>query len=195
MTRPLDHYRTYLRAELGKLLNLGDGRAFLAASGSLARFGLPGDPTGLAERFSSQHQVDEFVAGLTDDGLVPLTQMCEQWRRNGVADILARSRLSKFTNVPPEQILLRPAETELRERFQSLGWRLVAIAADPLVLASDPYRNHAPGEMVAFPTCLAEPVPGAVGEYSMIDGMHRALQLVRNGEPAIPLCVVEGRAS
>ena len=43
-----------------------------------------------------------------------------------------------------------------------------------------------------MPTCLAAEEPGRPGLYRIFDGMHRAIQLVRNGETAVRLCVVRG---
>jgi hypothetical protein len=185
----MDHYRTYLRGELGKLRNLGDARCFLARDGrtSLAAFNLRADPDWLTVAFSSQERTDTFVDGLNDPSLIGLTERCELWRRNGVAQKLRTWRMVESLDAPVEAIQLREAESDLRQRFAQLGFELVAIANDPVVLAADAYCGHMPGDPVGFPRCLATREPG--GRYRILDGMHRAIQLVRNGERTVPLCV------
>jgi hypothetical protein len=46
------------------------------------------------------------------------------------------------------------------------------------------------GDAVQFPICLAKPDPGEPDIFRVIDGIHRAIQIVRNGQARISLCVV-----
>lgn len=185
----MDHYRTYLRGELGKLRNLGDARCFLARAGvtSLSAFKLRADPHWLTRGFSTQERTDSYVEGLDDAALIGLTDRCELWRHNGVAQKLRTWRMVEILDAPVAAIRLREAESELRPRFAQLEFELVAIANDPVVLAADAYCAHNPGDPVGFPRCLATGEPD--GRYRILDGIHRAIQLVRNGERTVPLCV------
>jgi len=187
----MDHYRTYLGGELGKLRNLGDARRFLTRAGgtSLAGLNLRDDPDWLTHAFSSQERTDTYVDGLDDAALIELTECCELRRHNGVAQKLRNWRGVESLDAPVEAIRRRPAESELRSRFARLRFELVAIANDPVVLAADAYCAHVPGDPVGFTRCLA--TREADGQYRILDGMHRAIQLVRNGERTVPLCVGE----
>jgi len=180
----MEHYRLYLRAELGKLRGPGDAAAFLARS--ICR--PAGSVAALAEMFATQARADDYVQGLSDHELVELVDCCEAWRGNGVAAKLRGGRLRGVSEVPISAILLRQAEPELGLAFARLGWRLDAIARAPEVLETDPYRRHDPLEPVIFRTCLSDPADG--GFYRLFDGMHRAIQMARNGERAISVAVI-----
>jgi hypothetical protein len=85
------------------------------------------------------------------------------------------------------KILVSRAERGLWEAFERDGWRLTEIARDPAVLGAEPYRAFSPRREIAFRVCLAR----AEGEaYRVIDGIHRAIQMARNGDKGIPLCVL-----
>jgi hypothetical protein len=137
--------------------------------------------------FSSQERTDTYVDGLGDEALIGLTERCELWRRNGVAQELRTWRTVESLDAPVEAIRLREAESDLRRRFDQLGFELVAIANDSVVLAADAYCAHIPGDPVGYSRCLA--TRESNGRYRILDGMHRAIQLVRNGERTVPLCV------
>lgn len=187
----VEHYRTYLRAELAKLGNLGDAAAFLASGGwPRPHPSLPTSVDDLSRQFEKQGQVDAFVATLNHDDLVELTSCCSRWRNNSVARDLSPRQVTEFVDAPVEAILLNPAEPRLDEAFRRNAWGLVATAHDPEVLDAPEYRRYSAGEPVAFPICLAKPDPTTPGAFRVIDGMHRAIQLARNGEERIPLCVI-----
>ena len=183
------HFRVYLRAELGKLRNQGAAQDFLASNpvADIGPIGIARSVQELTTQFADQACVDAFVGGLSDAALVELTSLCDTWRNNGVSKHLAPDQHTELINVPGENVLLRPAESGLRSRFAKLDWRLLAIAGDPVVMQTQPYAGEREGQSVQFATCLAEP-DGK--EYRLIDGMHRAIQLVRNGETQIHLCVI-----
>lgn len=73
-----------------------------------------------------------------------------------------------------------------------VGYRLNAIATDSRVLMDPAYRDHNVGEPVKFPVCLARFEPRQPGFYRVVDGRYRSIQVVRNGEREIPLCVIAG---
>ncbi len=147
----MDHYRVYLRAELGKLGEAGDGRAFLEKSGCrVADFGLMDDPLWLAQSFGSQRQVDAYVDRLSDLDLVKLTEYCGSWRNNGIARRLSPRQTPRCIEVPIENILLSQAEPCLGHVFRQHDDRLAAIAQDHRVLEVDAYSRHQPGEDIAF---------------------------------------------
>ena len=185
----MDHYRIYLRSELGRLCSRGYAEQFVqhVPREWLAANALPADRKGITKAFATQTRVDGFVAGLADPLLVELVQFCGQWRGNDIATRLSPLQRHHETSVEAGGILLSPAEVELVHLFERNDWRLTAIATDPAVLASWPYHNYRRGEPVAFPVCLAT---AEDARFRIFDGMHRAIQLVRNGEQAIPLCVV-----
>ena len=189
----MDQYVTYLRAELSKLGHDGDAAAFLAKGGCAEVASVPGSVEGLVAAFGSQPQVDEFVLGLGDADLVALTGCCGRWRNNNIAHDLRPGQAVETIDVDVDRILLRQAEPRLRSDFVRLGWRLVAIAEDPNVLEQPEYRSHSPGDVVDVPICIAKPEPGAPGALRIIDGIHRAIQMCRNGQESIRLCVVRDR--
>ena len=187
--RYMEHFRTYLRAELGKLRNSGDAQQFCCHVPDewRAATDLPATIPEINARFQSQDAVDTYVASLSDDCLVQLTGRCGEWRNNGISDLLSPQQHYEFILAPVARVLLSPAEGCLVGAFGRNGWQLSAIAVDPEVLSVSPYRHHQPGEHVRFPICLARPVGDL---YCIFDGIHRAIQLVRNGEDCVRLCVV-----
>lgn len=189
----MEQFVTYLRAELRKLGNEGDAAGFLAKGGCTEVASVPRSVEGLMEVFASQPQVDEYVSGLGDAELVALTRWCGRWRDNNIAIDLSTGQAVETIDVAVGQILLRPAEKRLEPDFDRLGWRLVAIARDPYVLERPEYRSHKPGDGVDVAVCVAKPEPGAPGAFRVIDGMHRAIHMARNGQKTIRLCVVRDR--
>lgn len=189
----MQQFAIYLRAELAKLRHQGDAAAFLADGGCLDVASIPRSVDGLMAAFTSQDEVDEYVLGLGDEDLVALTRCCGRWRQNNIANDLQPGQTVATMDVVVHQVLLRPAEGWLNPQFERLEWRLEAIAEDPYILEQEPYRDFKPGDIVDLPVCIAKPEPGAPGVFRIIDGMHRAIQMVRNGETTIRLCVVRER--
>jgi len=184
-------YRVYLRAELGKLANVDDAKRLLEhMQASRRRFSLPSDPAELADRFASQELVDAYVADLGDSALAAVTNLCSRVRGNDVARKLDRMRGFELLLVGVENVLLSPAELELHDLFDRHGWQLASIARDSEFLTAASYRHHHEREEIRFRWCLAEPWPDRSGMYRIFDGMHRAIQMVRNGETQIPLCAI-----
>jgi hypothetical protein len=187
----VDQYRTYLRAELGKLRNAGDGGEFLEKSlCQLASFDLPGDADRLSHAFADQDLVDAYVRRLDRQALVALTGCCGRWRDNGIAAKLHHGQTVTFVDVPVEAVLLNQAEGYLAAVFKANGDQLIRIARDPIVLGAKAYCDRQPGEVIAFRWCLANREPGPGDLYRVFDGMHRAIQMIRNEDKAIPLCVI-----
>jgi len=184
-------YRVYLRGELGKLRYTGDATDFLAAvdDGLLDRCELPKDVAGITSRFQRQSLVDGYVAELAPHLAAELADRCSRdWRRNSVADKLARGRAWRFESVPDRQVLVVQAERALYGLFTRHGYRLWEIVQDPELLTEPAYGDHAAGEDVDYPILLALRLDG---HYLVFDGVHRAVQLVRNGETTLALCVGE----
>jgi hypothetical protein len=151
-------YRVYLRGELGKLRHTGDATDFLAAvdDGLLDRCELPKDVAGLTSRFQDQSLVDAFVAELVPHLAAELADHCSRdWRRNSVADKLARGRAWRFESVPVREVLVVRAERALYGLFARHGYRLREIVQDPGLLTEPAYGDHAAGEDVAYPILLA----------------------------------------
>lgn len=191
----MDQYRTYLKAELAKLRNIDDGRAFAGKAGPCLRtFGLAHDTRSWTVMFATQRLVNDYVEGLGSSALVDLTVCCGQWRENRIAEHLSPRQTVEWIQASVADVLLNEAERSLWGAFARLNSELTTIAQDPEVLGTPPYCLLQPGEQVAFPWCLATPEPGRPGVYRVFDGMHRAIQLFRNGEAHIPLCVVHDPA-
>jgi hypothetical protein len=186
----LEGFRTYLRAELAKLCHVGDAAALLTSGSCRNAVWLPNTSEDLVEAFGSPEQIDFYLAHLSPEELVTLANCLSQWRGNNVASVLAAGRSTEYVDVPVGSILLSAAEPELKETFRRYAWSLPLIARDPEVLKADAYRHHSTGDTVQFPVCLARPEPGQPGAFRLIDGMHRAIQLVRNGQDSIAVCVV-----
>lgn len=148
---------------------------------------MPDTALALTEKFASQELVDRYVALLGDDLLVQLTDYCGSWRDNDIENALSPNQAVEWVSIPVADILLSRAEGCLIPAFERNAWRLTEIASDAEVLSSCPYRHHKSGEPVLFDWCLARR-EGTL--WKIFDGMHRAIQLVRNGEECIPLCVV-----
>ena len=186
-----DAYRLYLRAELAKLRHEGDARELITKGDcELTRLGVPGTSDELTAFFADQAAVDVFVYRLSDRELRELTACCGRWRANGVASRLARARAAKLRCIPTDSILVREAEPSLAPAFSRNGFRLAAVARDPEILAAEPYRSRTDAEGVELPICIASQEPGRPGIYRLVDGVHRAIQLYRNGERELELCVV-----
>lgn len=186
----MNQHQVYLKGELNKLRNRGDAQGFMSKSGCAeGEFGLQLSEVWLAHRFATQALVDDFVDSLDERALVALTARCGQWRNNGVAAKLQGRRI-EFLSVAVEDILVCQAEPHLGHDFERLGWRLAAVAHDPVVLDDDAYKGKDSSERIDFTWCLARPEPGRPGTYWIFDGVHRAIQMVRNGETHVPLCVV-----
>ncbi|MGH2465042.1 MAG: hypothetical protein ACRDGI_06240 [Candidatus Limnocylindrales bacterium] len=185
----MEQYQTYLRAELGKLSDLGACRELVRTAGPvLGNIGLLADPQLLNRRFPNQGRVDRFVGGLDDPELVRLTDACGVWREN---DIAAADQRPELHLVPTERIRLLPAERDLAPQFARCGWDLVTIAKDPTVLVTPPYSSWRPGTSIAFGICLANRDPARPDGYRIFDGRQRAIQTVLNGVRTILLCVVD----
>jgi hypothetical protein len=138
-------------------------------------------------KLAPQAWVEEVVSGLSDGDAVTVASVLSLCRNNGVSRDLANGARFELVTVPVEHVLLRPAEPVLRERFEANGWSLVRIACDDRVLRTKPYVDYPTGHGVEYSVLLAR----AEGEkYRVIDGMHRAIQLARNGEPALELCSI-----
>jgi hypothetical protein len=183
--------RIYLRGELAKLRNEGDAADFIASGPCvLAPLRVASTVRALTALFARQDAVDTFVAGLTPDDVSKLTDCCERWRRNGVAGHLARARTAERVSAPVEKVLLRDAEPGLVPIFSRHGYWLPAVATDPDLLASEPYRSRGVPEHVDLPWCIARRESTGGGMFRLLDGVHRAIQLFRNGEREVPLCVV-----
>jgi len=190
---PVNQFRIYLRGELGKLSDRSDAANFIAAvrpSGLLAKVGLGGDPESLSRQLGSRAAVDELVATLPPDVLEPLAQCCgDVCRANpDLYRKLTSSNEWLKQDVPIDSIRLQQAEPRLGEIFAELDYRLTAVAADPRVLSSPPYSCRTARENVDYPVCLAK---RHAGVFYVFDGIHRAIQLVRNGQTHITLCFSE----
>jgi hypothetical protein len=182
----MDHYRCYLDAELAKL----DDRSWaqeLVDHGACAQvhplFRGPG--AAIAERLASQEEVNAFVRGLSDRELVELTTCLSIWRKNPIRHELSPSQRVYHIEAPLERLWVAYAEPEHQDAWRELGHRLLAIAFDPRVPG-----NRETKRTVTLP-CLAKAMAWPAGSFWVVDGVHRAIQVARNGDNALQLCVYE----
>jgi hypothetical protein len=184
----MNQFQVYLRAELGKLRQWGDACDFLdhVPPATLRTVGLPLHARDLTSRLESQDAVDQFVKSLSGESQKKLAETCSiLWRDNDAYSKLTSSTKWSLNEVAIEAIRLQPAEPCLHPVFLELDFHLPRIATDPRILSHQAYASHKPGHPVDFATCLAKRHQHT---YRLFDGMHRAIQLVRNGKDRIPLC-------
>lgn len=181
-------FKVYLKAELGKLKHRGDAQNFLSAVPPelLEKCGLGIEFEALVAQLSSQEKVNDLVDGLSDNVLREITRhIDENWRRNGVFKKLSTTDKWFESEVEVSRVLLQQAEPRLKDMWRECNYELMKVATHLQVLAAEPYCAKDRGKPVAFRVCLAK----RVGDrYCIFDGVHRAIQLFRNGENAIPLC-------
>jgi hypothetical protein len=139
----------------------------------------------IAERFSSQEKVNRFVQQLEREQVERLTEACSSWRKNDVLSKLKAFSEWSEVQVAIDLIKVQEAEPDLAHLFKKNEFRLDIIARDQEILAAEPYRHYAAGNPVAFPICLALKSNEA---YQVFDGIHRAIQLARNGHEHIDIC-------
>lgn len=183
-------YRVYLLAELGKLRARGDAEFLLERinDADLAALGLEQGPVALTAQFRDQVDVAAYVDGLDATQAVALTGLCSRARRNDVAVRLAEPGRWEIIRAPAADVEIAQAEPALADIWRRHGYRLSAIARDPDVLSSHPYSQRQANIRPAYDVLLASR-HGA--SYRVFDGVHRAIQLVRNGELALTMCVPE----
>jgi hypothetical protein len=189
-----DPYGIYLRGELARLRDPETASDFL----SNARSGLPpGWTLGASGReisalLPTQGHVDEFVARLSRNDARQLTEICSRWRNNSVADKIAAAGDVRWSiqAVPAMELEVDQAEPALGSAFTAHDYRLVDIARDSFILSQPPYSEHQVSDRVEFPLTLAVPHPVRL---RIFDGIHRAIQLVRNGETQIEVCAPQSR--
>lgn len=181
----------YLRAELAKLANAGDANDFVALSRcNPGEIGLPSTVAGLTAALGDQERVDAFVAALDLPRMRVVAGCCENWRGNSVAGKLLEATAAAFDAVPVDRLTVGQGEPAYRYLWERNGWSLASIAADPELATLLPYSADDPNSPVAEPRCLARADPGSWGTYRIIDGIHRAIHLVRGGASAIDLCIL-----
>ncbi len=178
-------FQVYLRSELGKLSNRSEAEWFLRSVSHevLEVCELPKVATELTETFRSQDKVDVFVGSLSADQLKSLTKTCDHdWRKNHVYDKLNKARDWQEADIPIDSIDVQQAEPSLGFLFKRNDFQLSRLVADPELGQHDPYKSSAVGKVVEFPICLALRING---RYRLFDGIHRGIQMARNGKKTI----------
>ena len=179
---------TYLNGELGKLKKEDDAAGFITALGTdfLKELQLSIEPAELSRQFSTQEEVSYFVEELSKKNVIKIVELGDRrWRKNGVF-----KRLNEYLNwtvhsIAINEVDIQQAEPNLGSLFQDHNNNLVAIATDPTLLEQQPYSNANVGDPVAYQVLLAARWNG---RYRVFDGIHRAIQLVRNKEQVLHLC-------
>lgn len=182
-------FRVYLHAELGKLRNRGDAANFIRAvpDNVLAKLSLCNEPDGLSNQFLNQDAVSLFVDQLVDEDVRVLVKFCDRnWRKNGVFTKLQEGKRWEIHDVYSGDIDIQQAEPRLCQLFRDHHYNLIAIATDTMLLQEEPYVNRTAAEPVYYPILLAV---RQNGRHRIFDGIHRAIQLVRNGQDYLQLCV------
>jgi hypothetical protein len=186
-SKTMIHFRVYLRSELGKLSDIAQAQWFLhsVSSAVLQQCELPIVATELAARLGSQEEVDAFVASLRDDQLRSLTKTCDRdWRKNHVFEKLSKPRDWVEADVAIDSIDVQQAEHSLCPLFKRHDYHLSLLIKDPALGEHESYKSCGQNRVVAFPVCLALL---SNGRYRLFDGIHRAIQMGRNGEQLIRL--------
>lgn len=189
---PIDVIRIFLGSGLGKLGDLGMAQALLGKIDPAMRTfwgqcGLPTVPAELAGLLANPDSVREFLKSCPDDTVCRISGILDFYRGGGVGGRIARHRQwTMLRGVAVEKILLSPSEFWLHALFFRNGHRLVSIAADKQLWQAAPYSSWSPGRRIEWPICLAERMPGE--QFRIIDGTHRSLQMMLNGEKTIDLC-------
>lgn len=180
-------FRVYLCGEFGKLRSMETAELFSREvdRSVLVDCDLCSRGREIAERFSSQEKVNRFVQQLDSKLVERLTEACSSWRKNDVFSKLKAFSEWNEVQVAIDLIKVQQAEPDLAHLFKKNEFRLDIIARDQEILAAEPYRHYAAGNQVAFPICLALKSNEA---YQVFDGIHRAIQLARNGHKNIDIC-------
>lgn len=182
----MEQFRVYLKAELGKLADGSDAACFLKSVSPevLEKCRLALDVAALTLQFALQESVNRFVDILPDCCLRDLTRACDRdWRKNGVFDKLSSCDVWDRVHAAVQLVDVQQAEPRLAHLFRRNDFHLVRVACDPELWTNKPYCDWEPGREVAFKTCLAR---SSSARYTLFDGVHRAIQMVRNGERTIP---------
>lgn len=77
---PVDGFRTYLRAELGKLGSQGEASALVASGSCEGTVWLPATAGDLAKSFRTTEQIDRYLARLSREQLINLANCLSNWR-------------------------------------------------------------------------------------------------------------------
>lgn len=187
----VDPYRIYLQGELARLRAPEVAREFYEAAGAMfrPRWRLGNSGRKIRRRLPDQAAVDAFVENVSPADARELGEICSRWRDNSVADKIERAGRAHWTirTVPTDDVEVDQAESTavLSAAFALHDYRLVPIARDTVVLAQPPYSEHQTGELVAQRVLLAIAHPERL---RIFDGIHRAIQLVRNGERQLEIC-------
>lgn len=179
------------KAELGKLKNIGDGDFLLSrvASEDVCACGLEDTSEKLASQFCSQNAVNIFVSELSDVCVRRLVQLLSvKWRCNSVWSKLNNHAIWTICSVSIDLIKVTRAEEEVRHVFERNNYYLRSIVADPELWHFHPYYDYSNKRTVELKVCLAEKNDA---EYSIFDGIHRAIQMAWCGDNEISLCVPE----
>ncbi|MCI0747612.1 MAG: hypothetical protein L0Y58_19575 [Verrucomicrobia subdivision 3 bacterium] len=185
--RCVKQFRIYLKSELSKLGNQGNGCWFLGCVSSevLNLCGVPANLDDLVEAFHSQERVNTFVDSLADTKLELLTKTCDQeWRKNGIYDELKNHSDWREERVAIGSVDVRQAEPELpiAAIFKRNAFQLTRIADDPELWTHKPYAEWDLNAPVFFPIFLGR---YKSGRWKLFDGIHRAIHLARRGEDTI----------
>lgn len=182
-------YRVYLSAELRRL---ADDRQAASDFSVLVSPGLPHLRLGdsgrkVRRRLPNGDAVDRFVGGLSERDLEALGVACSAWRVNPVAEKIRQFNKDwEVVSVPVSDLEIDLAESGLHDEFRRLDHRLIALASSPAVLEAAPYATHSVGDAVEFQVVLA--IPHLI-RYRIFDGVHRAIQLARNGATDLSICI------
>ena len=185
----MEQFRVYLRGELGKLKNACDAGEFLCGIGTemVVRLQLPTTVEELQRLFSTQEDVNQFVASLPDIELQDLVRDCdEKWRTNGTFRALNKYEHWEVQVVSITDVDVQEAEQCFKYIFERHGYRLVDIARDVELMVQKPYVRSSVGDVVAYPVLLARQCGS---RFKVFDGIHRAIQFARNNAAQLSLCL------
>ncbi len=188
----MNRFHVYLLPELSKLRNKGDAENFLSKvkEDDLRRFKISTSVDELIKQFNSQDAIIEYINKLSNDELKLLSKLLsKEWRRNPIYDKLTRYFIWEEKEIPIDIIYVQQAEPippSLVNIFKKHNFKLLGITNDSELWEYKPYNSDfSKGRKVEFPLCLAEKIDES--KYIIFDGIHRAIQMARNGQQYINL--------
>lgn len=134
----------------------------------------------------TKDELKEFCKGLSFSELRKVTQDLSNFRGNNVFETLNSYLNWKEEKIPVDKIYTSQAERTIKPLFESHNFKLVDITNDKSLFETKPYCKYPRDRKVTYKTLLA--VKENDDCYRLIDGVHRAIQLVRQDKKYIQLC-------
>jgi len=189
----LEKFYIYLSSELSKLKNEGDAIDFLSKlrNKDLERLHIHTELYKLMNQFKNKNEINNYLKTLNYYEIIPLTNLISKiWRKNAVYEFLINNSFINKEKIPVEYIYVLQAESNLKHLFKRNNYKLTDLVNDKKLWNHEPYKsNFTKGKEVEYPLLLAEKYSET--RYTIYDGIHRAIQMARNGQEYIDLYYTE----